>query len=176
MVDSPLWWHKAGLQQTATGYGRKLTTRYKVQFEGKLYRVYATCYSNVASHWFTVKGEKIFINWSEDKNHEKRYDTDAYHNSPWRQGFQAVLHPTRWPISAHHPPGSSPQGTRHTDAGWNGDTWTAFETKLLQIRLSELHCKSCDLKQRTLHGYPLDAHDIGENNWHFSLDISNALW
>ena len=35
IIDSPLWWHERGLMQTATGYGRKLTTRYKVEFEGK---------------------------------------------------------------------------------------------------------------------------------------------
>ncbi len=61
-VEAWLPWQSAGLQQTATGYGRKLTTHRKVSFEGKLYRVYATCFSNVASHWFVTKGRKIFVN------------------------------------------------------------------------------------------------------------------
>lgn len=58
---SPLWWHLQGLQQTASGFGRRLTTRYKVQHNGRLYRVYATCISNVASNWIMVKGVKFHI-------------------------------------------------------------------------------------------------------------------
>jgi len=61
LVDSPLDWMKRGLQETSSGYGGKLTSAYKVSFCGKLYRLYSTCYSNLASHWFTVKGEKIFV-------------------------------------------------------------------------------------------------------------------
>lgn len=59
--DTPLWWHTQGLTQTATGYGKKLTTNWKISFCGKLYRIYATCFSNAASHWFTIKGRKIHI-------------------------------------------------------------------------------------------------------------------
>lgn len=62
LIDAPLWWHKQGLQQTATGYGRKLTTRNKIHFEGKAHRLYCTCFSNVGSVWFTHKGQKIFVN------------------------------------------------------------------------------------------------------------------
>jgi hypothetical protein len=47
--------------QSLTGYGSKITTDYKVEYEGRLYRVYATCFSNAASHWILVKGEKIFV-------------------------------------------------------------------------------------------------------------------
>lgn len=61
MKDSPLWWHKQGLTQTVTGYGLKLTTRYKVAFKGRWYRVYATCISNVASHWIMSQGRKIHL-------------------------------------------------------------------------------------------------------------------
>lgn len=60
-IDAPLEWQRRGLQQTATGYGAKLTTRHKIQFEGKEYRLYATCWSNAASVWFTVKGRTIFV-------------------------------------------------------------------------------------------------------------------
>ncbi len=56
-----LWWHKAGLQQTASGYGRKLTTVHKILYQKRLYRVYAICYSNVASLYIIVKNEKLFI-------------------------------------------------------------------------------------------------------------------
>ena len=60
-IDAPLWWHDAGLSETASGYGTKLTTRYKHKHNGRLYRVYATCISNVASYWILAKGKKIFI-------------------------------------------------------------------------------------------------------------------
>jgi len=61
LIDDPLPWQKQGLQQTASGYGRKLTSRYKINFEGKLYRLYVTIYSNAGSTWFRVKGRKIFV-------------------------------------------------------------------------------------------------------------------
>lgn len=61
LIDAPLWWHNQGLQQTASGYGRKLTTHWKIRFNGRDYRVYATCISNAASHWFTANGRKIWI-------------------------------------------------------------------------------------------------------------------
>jgi hypothetical protein len=61
LVDAPLWWHKKGLSQTASGYGRKLTTSHKINYEDRFYRVYATCFSNAASLWFTAKGKRIYI-------------------------------------------------------------------------------------------------------------------
>ena len=39
-------WQKLGLQQTATGYGKKLTTPYKVSIGSRWYRVYCCIYSN----------------------------------------------------------------------------------------------------------------------------------
>ncbi len=62
LVDDPPDWMKQGLQQTASGYGRRLNTGRKIHYCGRLYRLYATCYSNVASVWFTVKGVKIYVN------------------------------------------------------------------------------------------------------------------
>lgn len=62
LIDAPLAWQKQGLMQTRTGYGAKLTTHRKINFNGREYRLYATCYGNAASTWFTVKGEKIFVN------------------------------------------------------------------------------------------------------------------
>ena len=61
LEDHPLWWHLQGRQETATGYGQRLTTRYKVRHNGRLYRVYATCISNVSSNWIEAKGVKIYI-------------------------------------------------------------------------------------------------------------------
>lgn len=62
LIDSPLWWHRQGLSQTSSGYGRKLTSRYKISFEGKNYRLYTTCFSNAGSTWFIAKGNKYFVN------------------------------------------------------------------------------------------------------------------
>lgn len=61
LIHDPLWWQKRGLQQTATGYGAALTSEYKIQFNGKLYRLYTTIYSNNGSTWFKTKGRKIFV-------------------------------------------------------------------------------------------------------------------
>ena len=60
-VYAPLEWQKQGLQQTATGYGRKLNTGYKVMYAGKLRRVYAVCFSNVSSVYVQAFGGKRFI-------------------------------------------------------------------------------------------------------------------
>lgn len=56
-----LSWQKRGLQQTASGYGHRLVSRYMINFEGKLRRIYQTCFSNVASSWFTYKGKRIYV-------------------------------------------------------------------------------------------------------------------
>jgi hypothetical protein len=61
LIDAPLDWQKMGLQQTSSGYGRKLTMREKIHFEGKQYRLYCTCFSNSGSVWFVAKGKKIWV-------------------------------------------------------------------------------------------------------------------
>lgn len=45
------------------GYGSKISTPHVLQFNGerRRYRVYACCWSNVASHYVVVKGEKLFV-------------------------------------------------------------------------------------------------------------------
>jgi hypothetical protein len=55
---SSLWWQDEGLQETVSGYGKKLTSPYKVHFLGRWRRVYYTCFSNTATHYVIVKGEK----------------------------------------------------------------------------------------------------------------------
>jgi hypothetical protein len=60
-AQAPLEWQLAGRWQTASGYGQKITTIYKVPHNGRLYRVYATCFSNCASHWIMSKGEKLHV-------------------------------------------------------------------------------------------------------------------
>ena len=61
LVESPLNWQVLGLQETASGYGNKLTTKYKVNYQGRMRRVYAVCYSNVASYCIFVNQEKLYL-------------------------------------------------------------------------------------------------------------------
>jgi hypothetical protein len=58
-----LWWQNQGLQQTATGYGRKLTTEYMLHLPDskRPYRVYAVCFSNCASFYILRRGERLFL-------------------------------------------------------------------------------------------------------------------
>ncbi|OQA09826.1 MAG: hypothetical protein BWY66_00365 [bacterium ADurb.Bin374] len=61
LVYAPLDWQMRGLQQTASGYGARLTTAFKIMFEGKLRRLYSTCYGNAGSVWFKTKGRTIYV-------------------------------------------------------------------------------------------------------------------
>ena len=61
LLDEPLDWQKQGLQQTASGYGKKLTMPYKILFNAKKYRLYCTQYSNAGSVWFIAKGRRIYV-------------------------------------------------------------------------------------------------------------------
>ena len=61
LIYSPLWWHERGLQQTASGYGRKLTTPYKVEHNGRLYRVYCICFSNSGSLYILPGGKPLYL-------------------------------------------------------------------------------------------------------------------
>ena len=60
-IDAPLWWHEQGLSQTASGYGAKLTTRWKIRYDGRIYRIYCTQYCNAGCCWILAKGIKIFF-------------------------------------------------------------------------------------------------------------------
>lgn len=57
----PLAWQVARLQKTASGYGTKIPTCYTVKYQGRERRIYADCYSNVASTYIIVNGEKVFV-------------------------------------------------------------------------------------------------------------------
>ena len=59
MIVDELDWQKRGMQQTASGYGSKLTTRYKISYNGKLRRVYCCQLSNNG----TLYIEDINKNW-----------------------------------------------------------------------------------------------------------------
>ena len=56
LVYKPLWWHLKGLQQTTSGYGNKLTTPYKTEHNGRMYRVYCICWSNSGTLYILPKG------------------------------------------------------------------------------------------------------------------------
>jgi hypothetical protein len=65
VIDAPLWYHTRGLMQTATGYGSKLVTAYKVKHNGRLKRVYCSCFSNVGTFYIMYNREKLTIEFSE---------------------------------------------------------------------------------------------------------------
>jgi hypothetical protein len=58
--DRPAWMQR-GLQQTATGYGARLNSGLKIHYNGRLYRLYVTIYSNNGTVWFVAKGRKIIV-------------------------------------------------------------------------------------------------------------------
>ena len=61
IIDAPLWYHKRGLQQTASGYGSKLNTGKKLMVGNRKYRIYCICYSNSGSNYIIMKGERIYL-------------------------------------------------------------------------------------------------------------------
>lgn len=61
LIDAPMWYHLKGLQQTASGYGRKLNSGFKLSFNGRLYRVYTTIFSNSGTNYIIVRGERIIV-------------------------------------------------------------------------------------------------------------------
>lgn len=62
VIDRPLWFHLQGLQQTATGYGRKLTSSRCVTLpDGRVRRIYITIYSNAGTAWIVLDGKRRII-------------------------------------------------------------------------------------------------------------------
>lgn len=89
--------------QDKMGYGKKITTGYRVLVGGSWYRVYATCFSNAASCWITKGGKKLHIH-DTDFTHEKQFHPTQAHLAitPGRYrtvgGYEAVIeeyHPKR---------------------------------------------------------------------------------
>jgi len=60
LIACPLWHHQHGLSD-ASGYGARLVSRYKLSLNGRLYRIYHTCYGNASSAWIKVRGRQIYI-------------------------------------------------------------------------------------------------------------------
>jgi hypothetical protein len=61
LVYAPTDWQKRGLQETASGYGNRLNSGYKINFNGKLRRLYTKCFSNSGMNYFMLKGEMIVV-------------------------------------------------------------------------------------------------------------------
>jgi hypothetical protein len=61
VIEKPLRWHNLGLPKTRTGYGTKIETTKMVRFNNRNYRIYADCYSNVATCYILVKGKKVYV-------------------------------------------------------------------------------------------------------------------
>ena len=61
LLYDPPKWMKLGLQETASGYGKRLNSGLKISFNGKLYRIYITIFSNAGTAWFVTKGRRIVV-------------------------------------------------------------------------------------------------------------------
>lgn len=59
--DELLEWQKKGLMYTRTGYGKKIPTQYKANYNNRWYRVYCTIYSNVGTCWIQSKGKQLVV-------------------------------------------------------------------------------------------------------------------
>jgi len=57
----PLDWQKRGLSYTASGYGAKIPTEYKIYFEGRWRRVYVAQYSNNGRAYIVYNGSTITV-------------------------------------------------------------------------------------------------------------------
>ena len=60
-IYKPLDWQLKGLQETASGFGGKLTTRYMINYKGRLRRVYSCCYSNNGTLYVKIKGKDEIV-------------------------------------------------------------------------------------------------------------------
>ena len=62
IIDRPLWWQAAGLQETASGYGRRLRSSRVLAFpDGRIRRIYITIYSNAGSAWIILDGFTLHV-------------------------------------------------------------------------------------------------------------------
>jgi hypothetical protein len=62
VIEKPLPWQRQGLQETASGYGAKLTSSRMIRLpDGRTRRIYITRYGNIGSLWITLNGKKLFI-------------------------------------------------------------------------------------------------------------------
>ena len=58
---APLWWQEKGLSYTASGYGLRIPTRYKVKVRNRWRRVYACQMSNAGTCYIGRPGDWEYI-------------------------------------------------------------------------------------------------------------------
>lgn len=64
VVDEPQWMQR-GLFPTASGYGKKIPTRYKLRYNNRLYRIYGCCFSNVVTTYIVSRNRTIIVDVDE---------------------------------------------------------------------------------------------------------------
>ena len=68
---APTWWQVMGLSQTATGYGAKLNSGYKVNYQGRARRIYVMQYSNCGSAYILVNKIRVLCLLNHKQNWRK---------------------------------------------------------------------------------------------------------
>lgn len=58
---SLLWWQKEGLSYTASGYGRKIPTRWMIKFENRWYRIHCAIWRKSGKLFIRRKGREFSI-------------------------------------------------------------------------------------------------------------------
>lgn len=61
-----LWWQAQGFSYTASGYGKRIPSRYMVRFNNRWHRVYVTIYSNIGTAYIVSKGVRIVVQRGEN--------------------------------------------------------------------------------------------------------------
>ena len=61
LIERSLDWQRRGIQETRTGYGPRLKTRYMLRYAGRLRRIYCSCYSNSGTCFIFVHGERVIV-------------------------------------------------------------------------------------------------------------------
>lgn len=56
LIHKPLWFHAMNVQETKSGYGKKLRLPYMVKYHNRLRRIYVCQYSNASTMYILVKG------------------------------------------------------------------------------------------------------------------------
>lgn len=60
-IHAPMWYHKRGLMQTATGYGKRINTGYKVEYLGRARRIYCCIFSNAGTCYIIVNKQQVTV-------------------------------------------------------------------------------------------------------------------
>lgn len=61
LIYKPLWLHIMNVQETKSGYGKKLRLPYMVKYHNRLHRIYVCQYSNAAISYILIKGTRCIV-------------------------------------------------------------------------------------------------------------------